>query len=937
MAIDIQNVAAPRVLQRLDVIGQLDEGTSRKIGDTIYVVSHQRRGYYSGWRWQQSSGERDRLQAWAYSFNVADPKNLKLVDQLKIFEGGDGNTSEADSGTRKRRYFNSLTLSATANALLVAENWNTYESVQGSPYKCGSSRSQQQAVVSVIDISDAHGDIKLHTRFETYGAVTDQFKHTYIHDPGTGKGHYLGLFARREWQWQDCTGTSHIENNLEVWDVTNGKSPARVGKLPFGKPDETVRGSVFDPERKVAFAITAENVDPLYAISFANPSKPAVLSEVDGLSGDMNVFRFIGGRKFLIGIGRDNSSTCTGFGSPTTGWSSNVAVSVIDVQDLSKIRLVQRRCVTVSDASWVGSEVNWNLDQAHKVLGMHSDGLKNVISVPVHYTRKQPAGSWFWYRRETAVGLMSWDLGKYDPLQDHLNQSVLVNHGTVVHPQGEVRRSVVFSHQASGSRRKMINLSNTHMAITDIEDLDSPGADSQVEIAPYQAGLHRFGGYLVERIGQPWGSDQPTEFRVKKAGAGLEQAEVLAAFTVPGRVQKTVSVGDNLVVFRRQVAKPAPVPGPGAITKPAPGRVALEAVVYGLSDPTRPRLLATVPLPVEYLPYAGSRCGVPSYPLSGGFGLAVSGDRIVILKRDYAQNQPVTSLVFVDLTVPASPVTYEETLPASKDRDYLDLLAAPGGKGVFLNYKDRVGELTVGKETFDRVKYYAQLFRPMAHGWYAGMAVSVPGRLARSWTARGTALLLTHDKIFDMLEDGSFRESTRLNLLRAPFGLFAFFAELLDSRAFYGRYLKDLVLARNTLFVNSRPQYTFRRGPVPLSGYLPRGQGPDELGVFKVARRGRSAFGPRRIRLVEAFQGSLGTDSVQLMGVHKQHLFVNMPGDGIMTVNVAKPTAPRGEHFLRTLGFAEDIEFHGNMAYVPTGHYGVNEIDLGGGATLTLN
>ncbi len=102
----------------------------------------------------------------------------------------------------------------------------------------------------------------------------------------------------------------------------------------------------------------------------------------------MNVFRFIGDKQFLIGIGRDNSETCTGFVNPSDGRSTNMAVSVIDVQDLSKIRLVQRKCVAVEDAGWVNSEINNNLDQAHKMIGMHSDGTVNAITIPVYYYKK---------------------------------------------------------------------------------------------------------------------------------------------------------------------------------------------------------------------------------------------------------------------------------------------------------------------------------------------------------------------------------------------------------------------------------------------------------------------------------------------------------------------------------------------------------------------
>src|SRR6185295_17884471 len=101
-----------------------------------------------------------------------------LVNKLQIFESG--GASSSGSGGGLSRYFSDIAISATANTLHVVENWQTYGWVQGSPYDCGSSFSQQQAVVSVIDISDPAGSIRLHTKFDTYGNLRDQFKHTYV-------------------------------------------------------------------------------------------------------------------------------------------------------------------------------------------------------------------------------------------------------------------------------------------------------------------------------------------------------------------------------------------------------------------------------------------------------------------------------------------------------------------------------------------------------------------------------------------------------------------------------------------------------------------------------------------------------------------------------------------------------------------------------------
>jgi hypothetical protein len=143
----------------------------------------------------------------------------------------------------------------------------------------------------------------------------------------------------------------------------------------------------------VAYAITARNIDPLYAISLADRRNLKVLSAIDGLSGDMSVFRLIGDKKFLIGIGRDGTNTCQGF-QTRARWPgvNQVAVSIIDVRDLARIRLVQRQCVAIDNAVWSGSAVQWDLDQAHKMIGMHSDGTSTCSPCPSTTTPRPTTG-----------------------------------------------------------------------------------------------------------------------------------------------------------------------------------------------------------------------------------------------------------------------------------------------------------------------------------------------------------------------------------------------------------------------------------------------------------------------------------------------------------------------------------------------------------------
>lgn len=917
VAIDITDLRNPRVLKTVDIVGELREGVSRKIDDTIYVVSYLPQSYY--WPGYPYGADR-KEQAWVYSFNVANPSEPVLVDRLQIFEGGGGSTNTG--GSYSGRWFTGVAISATANTLHVVENWQTWGYVQGSPYHCGNYSSQQEAVVSIVDISDPTGHIRVHSHFSTYGALTDQFKQTYVYDAATGKGHYLGIFARQEWNSSSCSGTRFVQNNLESWDITDGANPVKVSSLPFGKPNETVRGSTFDMQKQIAYAITAQRVDPLYALSFADPTNLRVLSAVDGLSGDMNVFRLIDGGNFLLGIGRDNSEACAGFGNATVGWAANVAVSIIDVRDSAAIRLVQRKCVTVNDASWVWSDINWNLDQAAKMIGLYSDARASVVSVPVNYYAKVDTQSaWWWYRPESAVGLMSFDTRAYDPTKPPADQAVLVNHGTVVHGAGTVRRSVVFTHQGATPRRMMVNLSDTNVSVVDIEDLDHPQTQATIEVAPYHQRVYRFGQYVVDEVklggDDAWYSRQGgSEFRVKVAQKGVDEAQVVASVTV-GRVQQVVQFKNQLIAFRE--------PDDAASWRDT------EAVVVDFTDPTRPAVLSTVRLPTTSMPWVWYGCiGWGWWPYAYyGTSWAVTDRGLGLMTSEWQQNAYQQKLVFLDLSNPAAPQVNSRVLAtqtwdphtgySQAGRQYLSLIAAD--QGLFATFKEKLGTFaTTDGAQFGRYRYYAERYTDATLSPQA--PINVLGRVIRAWRSDGKDHFLTTDDAFTLLvrDTNSFWVAqSRLHLLVRPGDR----AQLTDTRSLDGLQVSDMVGDADKLFLTLRQDSWYWYAPAAVDGTAAESPG-DALSIIDL----------RADTLDQKFLGRIGTWGSQLMGVNGDRLFVNLPGDGVLVVDVSNLSAPVGQHFVRTLGWATHLTFAETLAFVAAGNFGIYEIDLAAPPTI---
>lgn len=918
VTIDVSDVRNPRVLKTLDIIGQLHEGVSRKIDNTIYVVSEQWGGYYWGWN---TPDQVTKEQAWVYSYDVSDALNPRQAGQLQIFEGGNSNVSDPRGAITSSRWFGGVAISATSNALMVVENWTSYTS---TPDPCGYTNSQE-AVVSLIDISDPTGTIRRHTRFSTIGSLDDQFKMTYRADETAHTGTFFGIFARQT--WQSCGLGVQTQNTLESWDVTDGANPRRLAALAFGKPGESVRASNYDMSRNVVYAITARQIDPLYAISIADAANPRVLSAIDGLSGSVSVFRNVGGGQFLLGVGQDQSDACTGTQDSDPSWrSTRMAVSIIDVRNLDAIRLVQRKCVSIQNAEWTWSNITWNQDQAHKMLGMFQDGDLNVITVPVSYYTQQEANVGWWYQWKTAVGLMTWDLTRYDPAKAPEAQTVVQTYGTFVHPQGEVTRSILFRHPVSG-QRTMINLSDTHLSIANIQDLAAPRLEATVEVAPSVDEVQGFGDYIVERVdnGGYWSSTGLSEFRVKRAGGNIDEKVPVATFQV-GQATATYRYKQSLVVLRYEL-DPAGV-------NPAN----TEAVVFDLSDPTHPRQAARVAVPFDSYRYYGFYCGGDfwgGYWFGQGQNTIVTDAGLVQLRVGYEYTNATPTylphLALLDLRDLNAPKVTEANLPAETLWGSYSLVPDPSAPtGFYVSHRQMVEQISMGTngDVFTRFRYYAQRWDATPTGLRGGAEINLPGPLAQTWVQEsGSRMFLTQDWSYRTIAFPDYTQwhsDTRLHLLRQAGSA----AVLLDTRTFTDLSLSSFVIDSGRMYVSAQNQYYWYGYPTEMAANPPTWESTsDRLMIFDMSGG----------KLTSVYDQPTRTYGVQLMGMHKGSLFVSLPGDGVLVTDVSDPTRPQGTKFLRTLGWASHIEFAGNDAYVASGNFGVFNLTLGTPSLLPVD
>ncbi|MEM1008152.1 MAG: beta-propeller domain-containing protein, partial [Myxococcota bacterium] len=694
----------------------------------------------------------------------------------------------------------------------------------------------------------------------------------------------------------------------------------------FGKPNETVRGSLFDSTRKVVYAITAIQRDPLYAISIANPEKLTILSEIDGLSGDMNVFRFIGkDRKFLMAIGRDNSNTCTGFGSDQTG--TNVAVSIIDVRKLSSIRLVQRRCVAIKGVKWVDSSVNRNLDQAHKMIGMYSDAQTNLLTVPVSYYQRNQAsnGRWWWGEYKSAIGIMQWDLDPYDPSKDETQQNVLTNLGTIQHPKGQVKRTIIFQHQGL-QQRMVLNLSETHISIGSLANLNQPQLLSTFELAPFIKTVYRFGKYIVEQVAPAQYNQNYNEFRVKSLQhQDLNDAPILNTFIV-GRIQHTVRWKDYLLLFTYTL-------DPNNKSKdgyPIYDYQKSTMYVYDLSNPRQPVLRSSTVIPKTFHIHYPFVCGTGLHHL-GTFGynnnnsFLLHRTGLVSLSSTYDPRARTSKpfLLSINLQNPAKPSVQEITLDPKRQFMRLTKL---NDDVFYLSNRTSLNTRKVNGRIYTRFHFYAQRWSYTRNGWTKGAHINIPGVLSNAYLSNGKTKLLTQDYSYVIPPNSNEKEKRVYPFAFARLHLLAendqhTHATLHDSHSLIGWMASNILVAEGKLFLKRNRHYSYRNNKNPSWEDT-----SDHLSIFTLAND----------RFKQTFAQPIRAMGTQLVGVQNDKLFMMLGSDGLIVADVSSPAQPRALHFLRTLGWSNQVEFDKDIALVASGHFGIFQLNLKTSSIPTL-
>ena len=156
-------------------------------------------------------------------------------------------------------------------------------------------------------------------------------------------------------------------------------------------------------------------------------------------------------------------------------------------------------------------------------------------------------------------------------------------------------------------------------------------------------------------------------------------------------------------------------------------------------------------------------------------------------------------------------------------------------------------------------------------------------------------------------------------------------ATLLDTKVFDGVYPSSMVLENEKLMLVGRHTSSWGyyygaplgigAGPVTAGLSAPTPIADDSSDRFLTFDLSHGAFAS----LYDAPTGMYNSD---LVGVHDGRLLMNLQGDGFLVVDVSDAGAPRGVRFVRTLGWANNIEFANDDVYVASGYFGVQHFGV---------
>ncbi len=388
---------------------------SRRVGDVLYLVSLE-----DGWCWGCDDGQATIVT----SLDISDEADPKVVQQLG-FPGNDDNWDWQRS------------VESTTERMYVASRTWAWEGLGST--------------IDVIDISAHDGSLVPGQQIAVEGSVLSR------------------------WQMNEYDGVLRVisqrgadEPVIETFEIVSSDefNPLGSGTLTLPMP-ESLRSARFDGDR--AYAITAEQVDPLFTIDLSDPANPQQVGELE-IPGWVYHMEPRGDRVLALGFDPSNDE-------------GSINVSLFDVSDLATPALRRR-------VHFGGDWADFAEDQSriHKAFAILDD--ENMLLVPhTGWSYESPEECYGEYR--SGVQIIDW-------LDDDLTLRGLAP------SRGHVRRA--FTHA-----QRLVTVSDTELASFSYADRDAPTAADSLALAVHVDNLVRAGDVWVRMARNWWTNDQVLE------------------------------------------------------------------------------------------------------------------------------------------------------------------------------------------------------------------------------------------------------------------------------------------------------------------------------------------------------------------------------------------------------------------------------------------
>jgi hypothetical protein len=433
-AIDTRDPANIQLLADLKVPGAIAD--SRRVGDVLYLATEQSAGCW---------GCESESNTTVTSFDLSEPGRFNQLDQLRLPSVGAYGGGHSISVTDQRIYVGGFDYD---------ENYNI---LPGS--------------VQVVDISDPSGALATGAIFDVAGPIQSRWQ----------MDEFDGVF--RVISQPGGWGTE-LPPVVETFQVYSSDDIARVGYLTvaLSQQGEVLQSARFDGTR--AYAITAEQIDPLFTFDLSDPLEPIQLGELE-MPGSVYHIEPRGDRLFALGNDPQNPE-------------GSLNVSLFDVSDLAAPVLLSRVAFGGDFGSFAEGQ-----NQIHKAFSILPD--EGLILVPFSGGTQDELTCEYKY----GSGIQLVDF----------TDTILTERG--VAPQvGDARRALL--HEGY-----LIGIGDNAVQTFDISNRDAPVQMAQLDVARNVSTVRVLGDHLL-RFGSDWATNQTIldMTPVAQASTAEPQAEI---------------------------------------------------------------------------------------------------------------------------------------------------------------------------------------------------------------------------------------------------------------------------------------------------------------------------------------------------------------------------------------------------------------------------